>query len=205
MFDSGFGPDDLEILERERVYDGYFKMDRYRFRHRLFGGGWSGTVQREVFERGHAVAVLPYDPAADRVLLIRQVRLPGLLGSGRPWQVEPVAGIIDPGEAVEEVARREAQEEAGVEVTDLWHLFRFMTSAGASSERIELFLGRADLSGAGGVYGLDHEHEDIEAVAAPFAEAWALLEDKQIENTPAIMALMWLKLNRETVRAAWSQ
>ena len=113
MFDSGFGPDDLEILERERVYDGYFKMDRYRFRHRLFGGGWSGTVQREVFERGHAVAVLPYDPAADRVLLIRQVRLPGLLGSGRPWQVEPVAGIIDPGEAVEEVARREAQEEAG--------------------------------------------------------------------------------------------
>lgn len=204
MFDSGFGPDDIDIQQQERVYDGYFKMDRFRFRHRLFAGGWSESVQREVFDRGHAVAVLPYDPLADKVLLIRQVRLPALLGEGQPWQIETVAGIIDPGEAAEEVARREALEEAGVEVTDLWHLFRFMTSAGASSERIDLYLGRADLTNAGGVYGLDDEHEDIEAVAAPFAEAWALVENKRTENTPALMALMWLKLNRAAVRAAWT-
>ncbi len=203
MFDSGFGPDDVEILERTRVFDGYFKMDRYRFRHRLFAGGWSGEVVREVFERGHAVAVLPYDPERDRVLLLRQLRLPALIGGGRPWQVEPVAGIIDAGEAVEAVARREAAEEAGLQVRDLWHLFRFMTSAGGSSETIELYLGRADLSDAGGLHGLDAEQEDIEAVAAPFDAAWAELEAKRIENTPALIALLWLKLNREAVRRAW--
>jgi ADP-ribose pyrophosphatase len=203
MFEPRFGPDDLEIASRERGYDGYFQLDVYRFRHRLFGGGWSGEVQREVFERGHAVAVLPYDPIGDRVLLVRQVRLPALLAGAPPWQIEPVAGIIEGEEPVEEVARREALEEAGVAVTALWRLFRFMTSAGASTESVELFVGRADLSAAGGLHGLDEEHEDIEAVAGPFEEAYALIEAGQLQNTPAIMALQWLKLNRERLRAAW--
>lgn len=203
MFDDGFGPGDIEILERERGFDGYFKVDVYRFRHRLFAGGWSHAVQREVFERGHAVAVLPYDPRRDRVLLIRQVRLPALLAGAPAWQIEPVAGIIEGDEPAEDVARRETLEEAGVAVDRLWHLFRFMTSAGASTESVELFVGRADLAEAGGLHGLDEEHEDIQAVAGPFEEAYALVEAGRIQNTPAIMALQWLKLNAARVREAW--
>jgi ADP-ribose pyrophosphatase len=203
MFDSGFGPDDVQILERERGFDGYFKMDVYRFRHRLFAGGWSEPVRREVFERGHAVAVLPYDPTLDRVLLVRQFRLPALLADCPPWQIEVVAGIVDAGEGPESVARRECLEEAGVAVSDLWHLWRFMTSAGGSSESVELFLGRCDLSDAGGLHGLDSENEDIEAVTGALEQAYGLVAEGRIQNTPAIMGLQWLMLNRERVRAAW--
>jgi len=68
---------DIEILDKSEQYKGYFRINRYRLRHRLYAGGWSGELQRELFERGHAVGVLPYDPAADSVVLIEQ------FGSGR--------------------------------------------------------------------------------------------------------------------------
>lgn len=203
MFDTGFGPDDIEILDRARGFDGYFAIDIYRFRHRLFAGGWSDTIRREIFERGHAVAVLPYDPRTDRVLLLRQIRLAALLADCPPWQIEPVAGIVDTDDGPEAIARRESREEAGIEVTDLWHLFRFLASAGGSSESVELYIGRADLEGAGGLHGLDHEGEDIEAATASLEEAYALIEARRLQNTPAIMGLQWLMLNRERVRAAW--
>src|SRR3546814_7835017 len=77
---------DVEIAARDTCYQGYFRIDRYRFRHRLHGGGWSGEITRELFERGHAVAVLPYDPQADAVVLIEQFRI-GAYAAGLPcWQ-----------------------------------------------------------------------------------------------------------------------
>ncbi len=60
-------PDDVEIIARETAYEGHFRLDRYRLRHRLFDGGMSPELKREVFERGHAAALLPYDPVRDEV------------------------------------------------------------------------------------------------------------------------------------------
>ena len=106
--------DDVEIIERATVYQGYFRVDRYRLRHSLFAGGMSAPIEREIFERGHAVAVLPYDSIRDEVVLIEQFRA-GAYAAGRPaWLLEIVAGIIEPGETRETVARRETQEEAGL-------------------------------------------------------------------------------------------
>ena len=68
---------------------------------------------RELFERGHAAAVLPYDPVTDRVLMIEQFRIGALAAPGGPWLLEIVAGVIDPGEIPEEVVRRETVEETG--------------------------------------------------------------------------------------------
>jgi ADP-ribose pyrophosphatase len=204
MFDQRFGPDDIEIVDSERAFDGYFKVDVHRFRHRLFAGGWSDVIRREVFERGHAVAVLPWDPASDRVLLIRQFRFPAQLAGLPPWQIETVAGIIDPGETAETVAERESVEEAGIRITALRRLLTFMASAGGSSESVVLYVGRADLANAGGLHGLAAEGEDIAAATLPFEDAYALIEDGAVNNTPAIMALQWLKLNREALRADWS-
>ena len=107
---------DVEILDKSEQYKGYFRINRYRLRHRLYAGGWSGELQRELFERGHAVGVLPYDPAADSVVLIEQFRIGALVAGMEPWLTEIVAGIIEEGEAPEEVARRETREEAGLEV-----------------------------------------------------------------------------------------
>ena len=59
--------DDIEVVRREEAYAGYFRIDRYRLRHRLYDGGWGPTFEREVFERGHAVSVVLYDPDKDEL------------------------------------------------------------------------------------------------------------------------------------------
>ena len=145
---------DVGVIERETVFQGYFRVDRFRLRHKLFAGGWSSEMSREVFERGHAVTVLPYDPARDEVVLIEQFR-PGAFAAGKnPWLIECVAGIIEDGEMPEDVAYREIVEETGLSVSDQWHMLGMFVSPGAVTEFIELYLGRVDARDAGGVHGL---------------------------------------------------
>ena len=107
---------DIDIREKETVYDGFFRMDRYRLRHRKFDGSWTPEVSREIFERGNAVATLLYDPALDTVVMVEQFRLPAYLAGRSAWCMETPAGIVKPGEELAEVARREALEETGCEI-----------------------------------------------------------------------------------------
>ncbi len=196
--------DDIEILERETAYRGYFRIDRYRLRHRTYAGGWTGEMMREVFERGHAVAVLLYDPGRDQVVLIEQFRI-GALAAGRPaWQLEVVAGIIGEGESLEDVARRETLEETGCAAGELIAIADYMPSSGACTETIALYCARVDAGGAGGVHGLVHEHEDIRTVVMDAGEAIAGLDTGLFLNSPIIIAIGWLARNRERLRALWS-
>ncbi len=197
--------DDIEILEQSNRYSGFFRIDFYRLRHRLFAGGWSGEIERELFERGHAAAVLPYDPVADAVVLIEQFRVGALAAGLPPWQIEVVAGIIEEGENPADVARREAQEEAGCVVTDLIPLYRYGVSPGGTSEACQLYCGRVDSKGVGGIHGLADEHEDIRVQVHPFAEAMRLLESGPVNNAVTIIALQWLALNRDTLRRRWAR
>jgi ADP-ribose pyrophosphatase len=194
---------DVEILEKTQAFKGYFRVDRYRLRHRLFRGGWSGVMTREVFERGHAAAVLPYDPVQDAVVMIEQFRM-GALAAGRPpWLVEIVAGIIEEGETAEDVVRREAVEEAGCEIGNLIPIADYLVSPGGTSECISLFCGRVDSSGAGGFHGQAEEHEDIRVSVVPFARAAQMLQDRQVDNATALVSLQWLVINRDRVRREW--
>jgi ADP-ribose pyrophosphatase len=195
---------DVEILDKTEQYKGYFRINRYRLRHRLHGGGWSGELQRELFERGHAVGVLPYDPVADSIVLIEQFRIGALVAGMDAWLTEIVAGIIEKGEAPEEVARRESREEAGIEVMDLMPICRYLVSPGGSSESVVLYCGRVDSRGAGGIHGLAAEHEDIRVEVNPYAEVMRRLEDGHFTNAISIIALQWLALHRDRVRAAWA-
>lgn len=194
---------DVEVLEKSTVWKGRFQIDRYRLRHKLHGGGWSEPFVREVFERGHAAAVLPYDPVLDRVVLIEQFR-PGAFAAGRhPWLVEIVAGIIDPGEAPQDVVRREAWEEARVKLGEIEPIATCMVTPGACSESLDIYVGRTDASGAGGVHGLADEHEDIRVFTLSADEAGALLAARKVDNAVAIIALQWLMLNRMQLRDRW--
>lgn len=195
---------DVEILEKSERYRGYFRIDRYRLRHRLFAGGWSGQIEREVFERGHAVGVLPYDPAADAVVLIEQFRIGALVAGMEPWLIEVVAGIIEEGEAPEEVARRETLEEAGLEIQALMPMCRYLVSPGGSSESVRLYCARVDSRGAGGIHGLPEEHEDIRVEVVPVDTALRLLDEGRVANSVSVIALQWLALHRDRVRAAWA-
>lgn len=200
----GAEPDErIDIVEKSTPFRGYFQVDCYRLRHRRFEGGWTDVMQREVFERGHAAAVLPYDPERDAVVLIEQFRVGALAAGLEPWLLEIIAGIIEPGESAEAVVRREAIEEAGCQIGDLLEIGRFIVSPGGSSETIAIYCARADSRGLGGVHGLVEEQEDIRVRVMPWSEAQELLEARQIVNGNAALALQWLALNRKALRRRW--
>ena len=203
--------DDLQVLAKRRVFKGYFAMDEWRVKHALFDGGWSNEVTRECLERGHAVAVLPYDPIRDEVVLIEQFRVgaaasapsPNWETAPSPWLLEIVAGIVEEGEMPEDVARRETVEEAGCELLEIKPITTYLTTPGCASETIALYLGRVDASNAGGVHGLDHEDEDIRVFTASSEEAFQMIEEGKINNGTILIALLWLKLNRDAIRKEW--
>jgi ADP-ribose pyrophosphatase len=192
-----------ETLTREIAYNGYFQIVRYRLRHTCFAGGWQENVVREVFERGHAVAVLPYDPIRDEVVLIEQFRIgPAAIGE-YPWLLEVVAGIIEAGEAVEAVAQREMQEEAGCGPTALIQMYQAYVSPGGTTETMTLFCGRVNSQAIGGIHGLATEHEDIQVHVVSREQALDWLAAGKICSAPAIIALQWLALNYQSVQQQW--
>lgn len=197
--------DALEILGRETAYRGFFRIDRYRLRHRLYAGGWSPELSREVFERGRTVAVLLYDPQCDAVVLVEQFRLPAHLAGFPAWQIEIVAGIVDrAGESEEEVARREAREEAGLVIDGpLVPIHRYMPSPGGTTETVDIFCGRVNSRDAGGIHGLADEHEDIRVVVKSYPETMTFLRADRIQNGVTALALYWLAANRTRLRRRW--
>lgn len=192
-----------EIVERSTGYAGFFRLMQYRLRHRLFNGSWSRVLTRELFERGHAAAVLPYDPVSDRVILIEQFRIGALEARQGPWLLEIVAGIIEPGESPEEVIRREAVEETGCPVQDVIPICEYHVSPGGTSERISLFCGKVDAANAGGIHGVAGEGEDIRVVPMSADDAIARMQDGTIVSAAPIIALQWLMMNRESLRRRW--
>lgn len=191
-----FGDDDWELLERETPFSGFFRLDRLTLRHRLYRGGWSRPMTRELFVRHQAVAVLPWDPVRETVLLVEQFRVGAIEGRPTPWCLELIAGICDqPGESLEEVARREAREEADLELGEIQPLYDYMASPGGSNERLQLFVAEADLSDVGGVHGNAEENEDIRVVTVSLDEVPALMAAGLVDNAPALIALQWLMLD----------
>lgn len=197
-------PADVEILEKTTCYDGFFRLSKYRLRHRLFSGGMSPVMSRELFERGHAAAVLLYDPVRDRVVLLEQFRIGALEAPGGPWLVEIVAGIVEDGETPEAVARRECREEAGVEPSILEPICSYMVSPGGTSETISLYCGRVNSEGIGGLHGLADEAEDIRVSTVTFDEAWAMFQAGRINSAAPVIALQWLAMNRADLRRRWT-
>lgn len=195
---------DVEILSRETLYEGYFRIDRYRLRHRRHEGGWTGEITREVFERGHVAAVLPYDPDRDTVVLIEQFRI-GAFAAGQPcWLTEIVAGVIDEGESAEAVAHREMKEETGCRVGAVELIGSYLSSPGGASESVALYVGRVDSSTAGGVHGRADEEEDIRVLVRPWAEVEVGLHQGLFANAATLIALQWLALNRPRLRRRWA-
>lgn len=195
--------DDLEILEREVCYQGFHRLERLRLRHRLFAGGMSPPMVREVIEKGDVAAVLLFDPKRDEVVMIEQFRVGARDDPRGPWLLEIVAGLIEPGEAPAEVARREALEEAGCAVTHLLPITTFYVSPATTSQRAYLYLGRVDSARAGGVHGLAHEGEDIRVVCLPCDQAVTLAEQGRTDSAWPLIALFWFARHRDLLRSRW--
>jgi ADP-ribose diphosphatase len=196
-------PTDVEVIDKNICFQGFFRLERYRLRYRLFNGDWSHPVIRELFERGHAAAVLPYDADKDEVVLVEQFRVGAMAAPGGPWLMEIVAGIIEKNESAADVVKREGIEEAGCDITDLIPLYDYLVSPGGTTERIALFCGKVDATHVDGIHGVIEEGEDIKVHVMTLEAALSLLRAGKINSASAIIALQWLALNRNHVRKLW--
>ena len=200
---SRFDHSDVKILQQRIVYRGHFQMEQWKVQFRLFNGGWSQPRLREIFERGEAVGVLLIDMKNDQVVLIEQFRIGIINKAENPWLLEIVAGVIKKDESLEQVARRETQEESGLEITNLFPVCQYWVSPGGSSERMSLFCGQIDAKLAQGIHGVVEEGEDIRLHVLSLKAAYDLLSLGKINNSSTIIALQWLQLNERIVRNAF--
>ena len=192
------------IHKKEVAYAGFFRLEKYWLTHTLYNGGWSEEICRELFVRGWCVAVLLYDPHADKVVLIEQFRVGAILNPDKAWLIEIVAGAIEEGETAVEVAHREALEEAGCIIQELRVISEFYTTPGGAAERITLFCGKVDSTKiVEGVHGLAEEQEDILVRIVDFAEAYRMVESNEIDSAIPILAIQWLALNKQALQAQW--
>ncbi len=191
------------LIKKTSLYQGFFKLFALEIHHELYNGGETPTLRRELLDRGDAVAVLPYDPVRDELVLIEQFRIGALEDQTGPWLIEVIAGYQEPDESAEAVALREAIEEAGCTITQLMPIHRYYSSPGSSSEQIHLYVARTDTRGLGGIHGLDHEGEDIRVHVLPAETAFEWLEQGRVDSAMPIIALQWFQSHHEELRKRW--
>ena len=198
-----FGAQDVRVLAEETAYQGYFSIRKLTLQYRAFSGGWVEPQVREIFERGDAVGVLPYDPVTDSVALIEQFRPGAMRADSNPWMLELIAGIVEPGESNEQVAHREAMEEAGCQMGEVVPIATVLPSAGACTEQVQLYCGRLDNPVTPGVHGLAEEGEDILVHSVPVGEAFDLLRQNRVPNGHTLISLLWLQNSIQSLRERW--
>lgn len=198
-----FTAQDVETTSQSTLYKGFYQMQEFRFRHKLFAGGWSKEVRREMLLAKDAVAVLPYDPLTQEFVLIEQFRYGAHLSSHNPWLIEVIAGMIEEDEAPEQVCHREAFEEAGIRLLQLHKALSYMSSPGGTTERLHIYMAKVDASSAHGVHGLDSESEDILVHRIAESEAREWMQNGKIDNAAALIALQWFFLNKRSLLSDW--
>ncbi|QDO99036.1 NUDIX domain-containing protein [Ferrovibrio terrae] len=203
--DTSKQPYPIEIVSHERVYDRHLKVDELHLRHGLFRGGMTPVISREVVGRGDAVSVVPYDPRRDEVVLAEQFRTSALVNGDRAWMTEVVAGLIEDGESLEEVALREMKEESGLDpIGPLIFINSIYATPGFCTERYHIFCAPVDATQADGVHGVASENEEIRVFTLPFAKAYALWEAGKTPNPLVAFGLLWLALHRDKLRQTWA-
>jgi len=200
---------DVTIESNQRVWNGRFPLDIVRFRHRRFDGSTSGLRTWELWRRGRAAALLPYDPTADALVLIEQFRLPALAAGLNPVLTEIPAGLADRPESAEATARRETREETGLVVDRIQSIGEVMLVPGGADELCSLFIGRVripatDAAGIAGTAGLAVENEDIRIRVCPAAEAIEAALAGRYPNVVTMVALLWFAAKRDWLRQEWA-
>jgi len=200
---------DVTIESNQRVWDGRFPLDLVRFRHRRFDGSASGLRTWELWRRGRAAALLPYDPTADAVVLIEQFRLPALAAGLDPVLVEIPAGLADRPEPAATTALRETQEETGLVADRVESIGEVLLTPGGSDEICALFMGRVripatDAAGIAGQAGLAVENEDIRVRVWPAVEAIEAALAGQFPNVLTMVAMLWFAARRDWLRREWA-
>jgi ADP-ribose pyrophosphatase len=190
----------IKIQSSKQVYNGFFRVDQIRLKHELFKGGWSSEIYRELLcQNQHGAVIFLYDLKDEVIVLIEQIRACTLATEGQNnWLLEPVAGMIEEGESAEITCVREAQEEAGAELStkDLEFICEYYPSPGGFGEMLHLYAADIDSSLIGSHAGLADEDEDIKIHKISFKQAYQDLIDKKYNVASTYIALQWLFLHK---------
>lgn len=192
---------DVVIQTRQQPYLNFFTVEENDMQFRRYDGQLSGVVNRGAWHVGQVVAVLPYDPVRDCVLLIEQFRAAVYMsGNAAPWVWQPIAGLIDPGDTPASAAHREAAEEAGLVLSRLEDAGQAYSSPGSSTEFVHMFVGIADLAETQEIGGLAEEDEDILSRVLSFDELMQAVDSNQFRDLPLLCLAQWLARHRDRLR-----
>jgi ADP-ribose pyrophosphatase len=200
---------DAVIESEQRVWSGRFPVDIVKFRNRRFDGVMSETRTWELWRRGQASALIPYDPVADVVVLIDQFRLPALAAGIDPVLVELPAGLCEAGEDPIVTIQREMLEEMNLAADHIERIGGYILTSGGADEFCHLYAGRvvappADADGIAGYGGEISENEDIRVRVWPAARAIEAAFAGEFTNAMTALALFWLASKREVLRQTWT-
>ena len=195
--------EDIQVIDKSLLYKKFFRVDEYFLRYPRYDGKMSDVIGREVMERGHAAGILLYDPDRENLVFVEQMRVGTFVAGDYPWVLECVAGIIEDGESPEQVAVREAEEEAGASVSDVEPVAEYFSSPGGLTEKIYLFCGRVDSGRVAKYAGKASENEDTRVVVLPVGEVEKMLAGRKFNNALTIIAVQWFLMNKETLRKKW--
>lgn len=193
---------DWKLHTKKNVYSGHFSVSECELSHTTFTGKQTPVLKRELVSRNDAVALVPYDPVADKVVLIEQFRV-GAIREAQPWLIEIVAGLLEKGEQPEQVAVRETREEIGCAATELLKIGEFYTSPGGTSEWVHLFVGRVAIDEVQEIGGLEDEGEDIKVHIVPASDIPLMISTGEIRSAIAIIGLQWFVANRKNLKREW--
>lgn len=194
----------VEIIGRSVAYTGFLHLAQYRMRVAAPGGRTEETLYRERIEGLRAAAVLPFDPANERIVLVKQFRIGALGAPSGAWLLEPPGGVIDEGESPEVAARREAWEEAGCRLGALVPILCCQTSPGVSDESVALYCGAVDASSVATTAGQHSEGEWTEVVTLDLDAAIRDLGRGMLTAATLIIAVQWLAANRRRLVDLWA-
>jgi len=194
-----FNRNDVQILEKDTVWEGFFSLSRYRLRHRKFNGEMSAPMSRERLDKGHGAAAVAFDPIHQKIGLVEQFRVGALESPKGPWCLEVVAGMVEEGETPSDVILRELEEEAGITQATLTRITDYYSTPGGCSEIIHLFCAVCDLSNKEGIYGLATENEDIYFHVRDAQDVFAIMYTSRVNNAATLIALQWLQANHTTL------
>jgi ADP-ribose pyrophosphatase len=184
----------VSIEQKKYIFEDIFKIEEAHLRFEKFNGEMTDPVRRISLERGDSVAVVILNLTTNKIILVNQFRYPSY-NNGQGWLIETIAGMVDPGESPEETARREVEEEIGLNISSLEFISTFYLSPGGSSERIHLFY--SEVSGENAKYkgtgGLISEGEDIKAEELSLEEALGKVRSGEIMDAKTIIGIYWLE------------
>ncbi|MBK6790940.1 MAG: NUDIX hydrolase [Anaerolineales bacterium] len=185
------------INNQQIVFNDFFKLEDALVSFEKFNGEMSEPARRLSLERGDSVAVLVFNQTTQKLILINQFRYP-TYKNGDGWIIETIAGMIDKEESAETAAKREVEEEVGLNINSMEFISTFYLSPGGSSERIHLYF--SEVSGEDANYkgfgGMITEGEDIKVEEMSLNEALHGIKSGKIVDAKTILGIYWLK-NRQ--------